>query len=215
MFNLYLDSADQRSVEPLLKTGVFKGITTNPVILEKSGLGNSDLPGIYKWAKAAGAEQIFFQSWGDTSDSIVTNAKKILEISPKIIIKIVANQAGVTACKQLAKSGVSTLLTAVYSPSQVILADIAGANFIAPYLGKMQDSGLNGFAEVAQMQQILQSGNCKTKILLASVRDLAALVKMAAIGITDFTISPSVASTLFTDKLSDDAIKIFDKITGK
>ncbi len=215
MFNLYLDSADQRSVEPLLKTGVFKGITTNPVILEKSGLGNSNLPGIYKWAKAAGAEQIFFQSWGDTSDSIVTNAEKILEISPQIIIKIVANQAGVTACKQLAESGVSTLLTAVYSPSQVILADIAGANFIAPYLGKMQDSGLNGFTEVAQMQQILKSGNCKTKILLASVRDVAALVKMAVIGITDFTISPSVAGTLFTDKLSEDAIKIFDKITGK
>jgi transaldolase len=79
----------------------------------------------------------------------------------------------------------------------------------------MQDGGLNGFTEVSQMQQILQSSNSKTKILLASVRDLSAIVKMSSVGITDFTISPTVASSLFTDKLSDDAIKVFDQITGK
>lgn len=215
MFNLYLDSADQISVEPLLKTGLFKGVTTNPVILQKSNLTNADLPQIYRWVSAAGAEQVFFQSWGESSDSIIANAKKILEISPKIIIKVVANEAGITACKQLSKAGISTLLTAVYSPAQVILADAAGADYIAPYLGKMQDGGLNGFAEVSQMQQILQSSNSKTKILLASVRDLSAIVKMSLLGITDFTISPTVASSLFTDKLSDDAIKVFDQITGK
>jgi transaldolase len=97
----------------------------------------------------------------------------------------------------------------------VILADAAGANYIAPYLGKMQDGGLNGFTEVSQMQQILQSADSKTKILLASVRDLSAIVKMAAVGITDFTISPTVAASLFTDNLSDEAIKVFDQITGK
>jgi transaldolase len=215
MFNLYLDSADQISVEPLLKTGLFKGVTTNPVILQKSNLTNSDLPQIYRWVSAAGAEQVFFQSWGESSDSIIANAKKILEISPKIIIKVVANEAGIKACKQLSKAGISTLLTAVYSPAQVILADAAGADYIAPYLGKMQDGGLNGFTEVSQMQQILQSSNSKTKILLASVRDLSAIVKMSLVGITDFTISPTVASSLFTDKLSDDAIKVFDQITGK
>jgi transaldolase len=214
LINLYLDSSDKDVVVNLLSTGLFKGITTNPVILQKSKHTFLDLPDIYKWAKNAGAEEIFFQSFGSDKQTIISNAHKILKISPEIIIKVVANPEGIAACRELSKSGVKTLLTAVYSPIQAVVADTAGADFIAPYLGKMQDLGRSGFDEVTQMHNILSTTNSTTKILLASVRDIDSIVRMSQVGINHFTISTQLAKDILNDEASNAAIKVFNEITG-
>ena len=95
-----------------------------------------------------------------------------------------------------------TLLTAVYNPGQAIVAAAAGATYIAPYLGKLQDAGLDGFDEIIAMQQVLAATGSSTKVLLASVRNVAAMVRLARHGVDCLTMAPAVAEEFFADELT-------------
>jgi transaldolase len=128
-----------------------------------------------------------------------------------VVVKLVASRAGSAACAELAAHDVPTLLTAVYAPSQAIVAAAAGATYIAPYLGKLQDAGRDGIADVIAMHEILTAAGSQTRVLLASIRDVTAIVSLARRGIQHFTMAPSVADQLFADELTADAARIFEE----
>jgi transaldolase len=98
------------------------------------------------------------------------------------VVKVVASKEGAAACATLAAEGIPTLLTAVYAPGQVMVAAAAGATYVAPYLGKLDDAGLDGIAVVTAMQEMLEATGSRCKILLASVRDVAAMVRAGPSG---------------------------------
>src|ERR1700761_575649 len=170
---LYLDTADRAAAEPLLATGLFTGLTTNPSILRAASLGATDIPGVYQWAVAAGATEVFFQAWGEDSATLVERGLRLRELGREVVVKVVASRAGATACAELAARGVPTLLTAVYAPGQAVIAAAAGATYIAPYLGKLADAGREAMADVVAMHEILTATGSATRVLLASIRDLA------------------------------------------
>jgi transaldolase len=207
---LYLDTADRAAAEPLLATGLFAGLTTNPTILHRADLGVSDIPNIYHWAADAGANEVFFQAWGEDVTTLIERGQQLRDLGTQVVVKLVASQAGSAACAQLAARGVPTLLTAVYDPAQAIVAAAAGANYIAPYLGKLQDAGRDGFADVITMHEILSASASQTKVLLASIRDVPTLIPLARRGIDHFTMAPSVAETFFADELTAEAVHIFE-----
>jgi TalC/MipB family fructose-6-phosphate aldolase len=207
---LYLDTADRAAAEDLLHTGLFAGLTTNPTILQRSGLGVADAPEIYEWAVAAGAREVFFQAWGEDTDTLVERGQRLRELGPEVVVKVPASRAGAAACARLAAHGVPTLLTAVYAPGQVLVAAAAGATYIAPYLGRLNDAGRDGIAEVTAMQEVLAATGASTKILLASIRDVPSMVALARRGIDCFTIGPPVAEAFFAEHLTAAAVAAFE-----
>jgi TalC/MipB family fructose-6-phosphate aldolase len=207
---LYLDTADRAAAEDLLHTGLFAGLTTNPTILQRSGLGVADAPEIYEWAVAAGAREVFFQAWGEDADTLVERGQRLRELGPEVVVKVPASRAGAAACARLAAHGVPTLLTAVYAPGQVLVAAAAGATYIAPYLGRLNDAGRDGIAEVTAMQEVLAATGASTKILLASIRDVPSMVALARRGIDCFTIGPPVAEAFFAEHLTAAAVAAFE-----
>jgi TalC/MipB family fructose-6-phosphate aldolase len=207
---LYLDTADRAAAEELLATGLFAGLTTNPTILQRSGLGVADAPAVHAWATAAGAREVFFQAWGEETPTLVARGRELRALGPEVVVKVVASRAGAAACAQLAREGVPTLLTAVYAPAQALVAAAAGATYIAPYLGRLDDAGRDGLAEVTAMQEALAATGSATKILLASLRDVESMVTLARRGVDCFTIGLEVAEALFADELTAAAVAAFE-----
>jgi transaldolase len=126
-------------------------------------------------------------------------------------VKVPASRAGAAACARLAAHDAPTLLTAVYAPGQVLVAAAAGATYIAPYLGRLNDAGRDGIAEVVTMQQVLTATGSATKVLLASIRSVSDMVTLAQHGIDCFTMAPAVAHDFFTDPTTAAAADTFEE----
>lgn len=208
---LFVDSADQRATEELFTTGAFTGLTTNPTILERGGAVSADLPAINRWARAAGALEVCFQTWGTTSEAQLANASRLLDVDARTIVKVPCTAAGVVAAAALVDQGVEVLLTAVYKPSQMIVACSIGAKYVAPYLGRMADSGADAHADVVAMHEIATHGGGHTQILAASLRSADDVARLAAAGVPAFTLAPPVAWDLVQDERSDAATDVFEQ----
>lgn len=208
---LFIDSADQRAAEELFATGAFSGLTTNPTILERGGSVMTDLYAINRWARAAGAREVCFQTWGTTRDEQLSNAKRLLDIDARTIVKVPCTRAGSAAAAALVDQGIEVLLTAVYKPSQMVVACSIGARYVAPYVGRMTDSGADAFADVVAMQEIATHSGARTEILAASLRSGEDVGRLAAAGVPSFTLSPAVAWDLVHDDRSDAATDVFEQ----
>jgi TalC/MipB family fructose-6-phosphate aldolase len=207
---LYLDTADRGAAESLLATGLFAGVTTNPTILKRASKGVGDLREIYRWATDAGAREVFLQAWGEDPDTLIKRGQRLRDLGPEVVIKFVATRAGSTACAVLAARGIPTLLTAIYDPGQAIVAAAAGATYIAPYLGRLNDAGRQGIAEVVAMHEVLVATGSTTKVLLASIRSVPDMVALARHGVDCFTMAPDVAEQFFTDPTTAEAARTFE-----
>ena len=214
MLDLYVDSAVRDDVEPLLALGAFKGVTTSPTILHRAGLTGADLPGVYRWAAAAGAKEIFVQAWGDTVEDLVTSGQRLMELGNLTVVKVAATRNGIRAGAELAKVGVPVLLTVVYAAHQAVTAAAIGAKYLAPYIGKMADDGRPAREETATMHRLLRATDSPTRVLAASVRNTADLVYLAEQGVDAFTLPVAVARKLFDDPSTTTAAAGFDEITG-
>lgn len=208
---LYLDTADRAAAESLLATGLFTGLTTNPTILQRASADVTDIPEIHRWATGAGVQEVFFQVWGEDTAVLVERGERLRELGSEVVVKLVASRAGSAACATLAARGIPTLLTAIYAPGQAMVAAAAGATYIAPYLGRLNDSGRDGRADVLAMHEILVATGSATKVLLASIRDVASMVDMARHGIECFTMAPVVAEQLFAEELTAQAVQAFEE----
>ena len=99
--HLYLDTADRAAAEPLLATGLFAGLTTNPSILAALGMGMPAIPEVYKWAVAAGAGEVFFQAWGPDAAALTERGLRLRELGREVVVKLPASRAGAAACAEL------------------------------------------------------------------------------------------------------------------
>src|SRR4029450_1592529 len=207
---LYLDTADRNAAESLLATGLFYGVTTNPTILPRASKGVSELKEIYRWAIDAGAREVFFQAWGEEASTLVERGQWLRDLGQEVVVKFVATRAGSTACATLAARGAPTLLTAIYDPGQAIIAAAAGATYIAPDFGRMNDAGREGIAEIVAMHEVLVATGSRTKVLLASVRSVPEMVALARHGVDCFTMAPAVAEQFFTDPTTAEAARTFE-----
>lgn len=207
---LYLDTADRQAAQRLLATGLFAGLTTNPTILQRAAKGVSDVQDIYRWAVDAGCGEVFFQAWGENPAVLVDRGRQLRDLGPEVVVKFVATRAGATACATLAAEGVPTLLTAVYDAGQAMLAAAAGATYIAPYLGRLNDAGRDGMGEVLAMHEVLTATGSSTKVLLASLRNVSDMVALARHGVDCFTMGPAIADRFFTDPTTAEAAQTFE-----
>lgn len=209
----YLDTADVAAWEQWLPTGLFYGVTCNPTLLAKAGVACelASLKALARQAFDYGMQEVHLQSWGDSADQLFDHGRVLGRIDRRVLVKLPATIAGTTAAKWLVKEGIPVTLTAVYSVHQVLIAAALGASYVAPYLGRMNDAGQDGLANVATMQQILNSVRSQTRILTASIRDIENIPTLAAQGVDTFTFSSAIAQAFFDVPATIDATAVFEK----
>lgn len=210
MFDIFIDSADQEEILPLLGTGLFSGVTTNPTLLKQSGLTLDSLPALVATLRRAGARTVFVQTWGSTEADLTRNAGLLRELCGDVGIKVPASVPGLTLVRQLKDDGVETLLTGVYKREQILPAIQSGADWVAPYVGRMTDSGRDGVGQTIAMQRVLDATASPTRLLVASIRSAADVADMAEAGVSGFTMRPARWRELLDDGLTTEALEVFD-----
>lgn len=209
---LCVDSADRDAVGELLPTGVFEGVTTNPQILARAGLGVDDIPQLCADLRSAGVRKLFVQTWGSGLEEMRHAAARLLDTDADLVIKVPATRAGFQLCGELSRRGVPVLVTMVYHPVQTLVAAEAGAWGVAPYVGRMKDIGVSWQERIGQMRDIL--AHTKVRILAASLRDREMVAECAAMGIKDFTFGVPLARAVLMDAATEGALEEFETIPG-
>lgn len=214
----FLDTASVQEWAQLLPTGVFHGVTTNPQLMERAGEPNT-VQNIHKLANIAlndfDCNEFMCQAWGSSVDELVRCGNALVESFPKerLIVKIPATDLGLRAASQLVRQdGVRVCLTAAYHRKQALAAVGVGADYIAPYLGRMTEAaGKDGEQECRDMQDIVNGLGGNTRILVASLREPDTLADLAMYGLDTFTFSPDVARRLFFDSWTEQAAAEFEE----
>lgn len=205
---LYVDSADVDRVSRLLTAGVVHGVTTNPTILERGGRTAAEIPDLYTRWLSEGAREVFFQTWGGDTASFLRNADGIRALGDRVAVKVPATAAGFAAASALVRDGATVLVTAVYSVAQALACASIGAQYIAPYLGRMRDAGLDGDAVIARMQEVCAGS--ASNVLAASLRSADDITGLRLAGVPYFTAAPHVIEQLLFHEVSDSSAAEFD-----
>jgi len=207
----YADSADVDRVTALLRSGLVSGVTSNPTILDRSGRGVEDFEQLYESYVAAGAREVFFQTWGPDAGAMLANARRITALGDRVVVKLTATLHGFAAAAALHREGTPTLITAVNTVAQAAVAAQVGADYVAPYFGQIADrTGGPPVALVAAMQSALATTG--TQVLLASIRDPAAVEAAAAVGVRLFTAHPDVVEACAQSEHSAAADAKFEEL---
>jgi len=149
---IYIDSADITEIREALATGFVYGVTTNPTLLRRANLQADQVSRLAHDAIAAGAREIHLQTYSESAEEMAREGRVLVNLDPeRVVAKIPATAAGYSAASRLITSGVRVTLTAVYTVRQAILAQAVGASYIAVYLGRMRDAGLDSLGVVGQM----------------------------------------------------------------
>lgn len=208
-----IDSADVHDWAELWPLGLFQGITTNPSLLRRAGLPCTveALADLTDRALTFGCQELHLQAWGSTAEELLFHARALLALAPEqIVIKLPLTEGGLRSAASLLASGVRVTLTACYAPSQALAAAGLGATYVAPYLGRISDSGVDGRAEVIQMQRCLDGVGTTTRLLVASLRSLEDILTLAPLGVDTYTLSPSLAMQIWTHPLTELAASQFE-----
>ncbi|MFV0426368.1 MAG: transaldolase family protein [Beutenbergiaceae bacterium] len=210
---IYIDTADSQAISHYLSTGIFSGVTCNPVILRDGGYSPATAHEFYRLCQDAGAEEIFLQSFGHSVQEIVDQGLRYRDYGPEIVVKVVSTTNGAAAASKLAEQGVPVLLTAAHHAKQAVVALAAGATYFAPYLSEMNRASRYGHDEISTMHQILNAPGSHTKLVLAGLDNVAEIVRYAQEGIHYMTLTPDIAQTLLEDSFTTDMEVMFNGVS--
>ncbi len=143
-----------------------------------------------------GAGTVFLQAVGPDETALKTHGRQLADLGPDVVVKLPATRDGLAVSRRLTREGVPVLATAVYHASQALVADAAGAGWIAPYVGRMSDLGLDGVGQTADLHAALRASGQGCRVLAASLRDTAQVAALAARGIEDLTLSTALCAAL-------------------
>jgi transaldolase len=199
MLSLYLDTAEVTQWQTWLPTGLFHGVTCNPILLERAGIPCqlTTLETLAREAFQLGAQEVHLQAWGNTAAHLRRIGQELGKLDRRIVVKLPATQTGTTAAAALIHEGIPVTLTAIYAVHQVLIAAAIGASYAAPYLGRISDLGQDGRSVLATMQQALNGVGSSTRLLSASIRQIEDISVLAAQGVDTFTFSEVIAQAFF------------------
>jgi TalC/MipB family fructose-6-phosphate aldolase len=195
---IWLDTCDTKTISLAKDLGILFGVTTNPTLIA------AESEGIEEMVNRLLDEQdgpLAVQVTADRSAEMIKQAVALHTFSDRIIVKVPVIREGLIAMKELVQQGISVMATAVFQPNQAILAALAGADYVAPYLCRMFDAGIDAYASLQTMLTIYQKYGFKTKVLVAALRTPDQITNCAASGVSAVTMK----GPLFNQFISDDS----------
>ena len=199
---LFLDTAIIKEIDERLESGVISGITTNPTLIKKSGKDPDDI--YADLIQELGIQDLSIEVDGHDSETLIQNGIKYGKLwIDKATIKLPCTPAGITACKTLNYMGLRVNMTLVFSVSQAILCALAGATYVSPFVGRLDDNGHDGIGLIRDIAKVYCHNRSDTKILAASIRDAATVGKAFAAGAHICTIPPKVFDDMYKHVLTD------------
>ncbi len=179
----FIDTANLAQIKEANDLGILDGVTTNPTLMAKEGIkGTEAVTNHYKTICEMVDGDISAEVVSTDFDSIVAEGKKLHAIHPNIVVKVPMIKDGVKAIKWFTDNGIRTNCTLIFSAGQAILAAKAGASYVSPFIGRIDDSGWDGMDLIYQLRQIFTMQEYKTEILAASIRYPNHIIKCAEAG---------------------------------
>jgi transaldolase len=203
---IFIDSADIHEIRKAAAYGVVDGVTTNPSLVAKTGRGMRD---VLTDICAAVPGPVSAEVLSTETEGMLAEARELAKIAPNIVIKIPLIPAGLRAVKILSAQGIKTNVTLCFSTLQAWLAAKAGATYISPFVGRLDDVGENGMDLIAQIVHAYRNYGFETQVLVASVRTPAHVLKSLEIGAHVATIPPNLIELMFQHPLTDRGLERF------
>ena len=206
---LFLDTAIVSDIEDRLSTGLIAGVTTNPTLIRKSG---RDPWQVYTDIIELGVEDLSIEVNGETSKELIENGVAVNKNYGNVAtIKLPCTVEGLKACKYLTNIGLRVNMTLVFSTSQAILCSLAGATYISPFIGRMDDNSLTGLSLLHDICDVFEKQKVKTQVLAASVRDVQSVGRAFEFGAHICTIPPKVFDNMSEHVLTDKGLEQFNR----
>ncbi len=208
----FVDTAEVDAIAELNELGMVDGVTTNPSLIMKSG---RDIKEVTKEICDMVAGPVSAETVALDADGMIAEGRELAKIADNIAIKVPLTWAGLKACKVLSDEGRMVNVTLCFSPNQALLAAKAGATFISPFLGRLDDLALDGTDLIADIRQIYDNYGFETQILAASIRSVNHMKDVALIGADVATAPPSVIKAMASHVLTDKGLDAFMKDWAK
>ena len=206
---LFLDSADTDAIVSRYNTGLISGVTTNPTLIFKSGRHPQD---VYNELIKEGIPDISMEIVGESEEDFFSRSiNHVKEYGDHATIKLPCSVEGLKACKRLSDVNVRVNVTLIFSPAQAILASLAGATYISPFIGRMDDNSLDGMKLIND----IKNAGVSAQILAASIRDPQSVGTAFALGADICTVPVSVFDKMYNHVLTDKGIEQFNKDAGE
>jgi transaldolase len=203
----FADTSDLDAIKDLADCGMLDGVTTNPSIIAKSG---KEFIPLIKEITEICSGPVSAEVASTDFDTMMKEAEKLAKISENIAVKVPLTEAGLKVCKNLSDQGTMVNVTLCFSPLQALLAAKAGATFISPFVGRLDDIAQNGMDLIADILTIYdQYPDFHTEVLVASVRHPAHILESARMGADVVTCPPSVIKQLYNHPLTDKGLAAF------
>jgi transaldolase len=213
---IFLDTADTELIKKYYGTGLIDGVTTNPTLIRKSGRDPED---VYQELADYGVRDISMEVVGDektmTEEGRRLHSKyafqsKKLSVNPTTI-KVPLSPDGLRTCRSLALDGIKVNVTLVFSAAQAVLASKAGAAYVSPFVGRLDDQSVNGISLINQIASIYRMHGSQTQILSASIRSVQHVSDSFLNGANICTMPPSIFEKMYNHILTDKGLELFDR----
>lgn len=206
----FIDTANLKEIKEAYDLGVLDGVTTNPSLMAKEGIkGLENIKAHYKAICDIVDNNVSAEVIATDFDTIITEGMELAKIDDKIVVKVPMIKDGVKAIKKFSSEGIRTNCTLVFSAGQAILAAKAGARYVSPFIGRLDDVSQDGLELIAQLRLIYDNYAYDTQILAASVRHAMHLIKCAELGADVATCPLSVITGLLKHPLTDIGLEKF------
>lgn len=203
----FVDTADTQAIRELADLGMVDGVTTNPSLILKSG---RDIEEVTREICAMVSGPVSAEVVAETAEDMIREGKHLAAIAPNIAVKVPLTWDGLKACKALSSDGHMVNVTLCFSPAQALLAAKAGATFISPFIGRLDDIGLDGLELIADIRQIYDNYGFDTQVLAASIRSVNHAIDCARIGADVMTAPPAVIKAMAKHVLTDKGLEQFN-----
>jgi transaldolase len=203
----FVDTADVNEIRDLAATGLLDGVTTNPSLVAKSGAKDfisliQEICGIVQGPVSAEVAATDYET-------MIQEGRYLATLAKNVAVKVPLTPAGLKVCKELSNNGTMVNVTLCFSSAQAILAAKAGATFVSPFVGRLDDIGEDGMGLIREICEIYRAQNVKTEVLVASVRHPRHVVDGARMGAQVATVPPAILRQLFAHPLTDKGLAQF------
>ena len=204
---IFLDTADTEAIRKHFNTGLVDGLTTNPTLIRKSGRNHEE---VYQEVKDLGLKDISMEVIGSDINMISEGKRLHKKFGKCSTIKVPCTPDGLKACKDLSEDGIKVNVTLIFSQSQAILAAKAGAKYVSPFVGRVDDNSFGGLCLVKDIAKVFREHMVTTQVLAASLRGVRDVGRAFEYGADIVTMPPNVFEGMYKHILTDKGLDLFD-----